>query len=48
MFLLTACDDFMMLWGTTFGRLVAAIGGFKVLSSSSFFFRKGLPAVEAK
>lgn len=29
MFFLTACDDFMMLWGTTFGRLVSSIGGFK-------------------
>jgi uncharacterized membrane protein len=38
MFLLTACDDFMMLWGTTFGRLVAAIGGFKVYFLVFFFF----------
>jgi hypothetical protein len=35
MFLLMACDDFMSLWGTTFGRIVASIGGFKVMLTSS-------------
>jgi hypothetical protein len=40
MLLLMACDDFMTLWGTTFGRLVASIGGFKVMLNSAFL---GLP-----
>jgi len=44
MYFLMACDDFMMLWSTTFGRVVAALGGFKepitIMKHQRFCVRK--------